>query len=68
MIGRVGTRFGEHGVNIVSAAVGHDAEDDGRARPAVMVVTTDGPVPQEVVDEIAASDGFVSGTAVSLHA
>ena len=26
MIGRVGTAFGEHGVNIVSAAVGAEAE------------------------------------------
>ena len=32
-----------------------------------MVVTTDGPVPPDIVDEIARSDGFVSGTAVSLR-
>ena len=31
MIGRVGTAFGEQGVNIDSAAVGH-APDDGDAR------------------------------------
>jgi len=65
MIGRVGTCFGEHGVNIVSAAVGLDPET-ADTKAAVMVVTTDGPVPQEIVDQIAASDGFVSGTAVSL--
>ena len=29
MIGRVGTAFGEHGVNIVSAAVGAEASGDG---------------------------------------
>ena len=29
MIGRVGTAFGEHGINIVSAAVGHVPEGDG---------------------------------------
>jgi D-3-phosphoglycerate dehydrogenase len=65
MIGRVGTCFGENGVNIISAAVGLDPETKD-SKAAVMVVTTDGPVPQEIVDEIAQSDGFVSGTAVSL--
>ena len=38
MIGRVGTAFGEHGVNIVSAAVGAEASGDGEA---VMALTTD---------------------------
>jgi D-3-phosphoglycerate dehydrogenase len=65
MIGRVGTCFGENGINIISAAVGLDPETKD-SKAAVMVVTTDGPVPQEIVDEIAQSDGFVSGTAVSL--
>ncbi len=31
-----------------------------------MVVTTDAPVPQDLVDEIVASDGFVGGRSVSL--
>ena len=31
-----------------------------------MVVTTDSPVPRDVVDEIAASQGFLAGRAVSL--
>jgi D-3-phosphoglycerate dehydrogenase len=83
MIGRVGTAFGEHGINIASAAVGHvpDAEESGdggvgavngesrdRARDglAVMVITTSAPVPQVVIDEIVASDGFVAGRTVSL--
>jgi D-3-phosphoglycerate dehydrogenase len=65
MIGRVGSTFGEAGVNIVSAAVGLDPEEK-ESKAAVMVVTTDGPVPQEIVDQIVASDGFVSGTSVSL--
>jgi D-3-phosphoglycerate dehydrogenase len=65
MIGRVGSTFGQAGVNIVSAAVGLDPEHK-ESKAAVMVVTTDGPVPQEIVDQIVASDGFVSGTAVSL--
>ncbi|UGS36263.1 phosphoglycerate dehydrogenase [Capillimicrobium parvum] len=66
MIGRVGTCFGENGVNIISAAVGLDPETKD-SLAAVMVVTTDGPVPPDIVDEIARSDGFVSGTAVSLR-
>jgi D-3-phosphoglycerate dehydrogenase len=66
MIGRVGTAFGDHGLNISSAAVGHVPED-GDEGLAVMVVTTDHPVPQQVVDEIVAFDGFVSGRAVALR-
>ncbi|HXA53631.1 MAG TPA: phosphoglycerate dehydrogenase [Solirubrobacteraceae bacterium] len=79
MIGRVGTIFGRHGINISSAAVGHTRDgtpahpshadspvsgDDRRL--AAMVVTTDAPVPREVVDEIVASEGFVGGWAVVL--
>ena len=63
MIGRVGTIFGAHGINIASAAVGHHPGGgpmpDGAS--AVMVVTTDAAVPAAVVDEIVASDGFVDG-------
>ncbi len=82
MIGRVGTIFGRHGINISSAAVGHTpdgashagvgAGSDDRGAPgedqrlAAMVVTTDAPVPREVVDEIVASEGFVGGWAVVL--
>jgi D-3-phosphoglycerate dehydrogenase len=69
MIGRVGTIFGEHGINIVSAAVGRqpDGSDDGsEGRLAAMVITTDAAVPREVLAEIVASDGFVAGRTVSL--
>jgi D-3-phosphoglycerate dehydrogenase / 2-oxoglutarate reductase len=65
MIGRVGTIFGEHGINISSAAVGH-TPDGGGERLAAMVVTTDAPVPDGVVQEIVASEGFVNGWAVDL--
>jgi D-3-phosphoglycerate dehydrogenase len=70
MIGRVGSAFGARGVNISSAAVGRQppGEDGGRADIAVMAVTTDAPVPGEVVEEIVASDGFLAGRAVSLAA
>jgi D-3-phosphoglycerate dehydrogenase / 2-oxoglutarate reductase len=62
MIGRVGTIFGEHGVNIDSAAVGAEAD----AHAAVMAVTTDAPVPDGLVREIVALDGFHGGRAVDL--
>jgi len=69
MIGRVGTIFGSHGINISSAAIGHtpDGRIDGEEqRLAAMVVTTDAAVPDEVVQEIVASDGFVNGWSVDL--
>ncbi len=74
MVGRVGTIFGEHGINISSAAVGHSPDggsgaDDGEAgaqRLAAMVVTTDAAVPGAVVQEIVDSDGFVNGWSVDL--
>ncbi|MGH2832598.1 MAG: phosphoglycerate dehydrogenase [Solirubrobacteraceae bacterium] len=69
MIGRVGMIFGEHGINISSAAVGHtpDGESDGdQKRLAAMVVTTDAPVPRPVLDEIVAAEGFVNGWSVEL--
>jgi D-3-phosphoglycerate dehydrogenase len=74
MIGRVGTIFGSHGINISSAAVGHvpdggeDAEDRSESgqRLAAMVVTTDTAVHDGVIEEIVASDGFVNGWSVDL--
>jgi D-3-phosphoglycerate dehydrogenase / 2-oxoglutarate reductase len=67
MLGRVGTLFGEHGVNIVSAAVGRQPDedpDDGRL--AAMAITTTSPVPRAVVEQIVSSDGFVAGQTVAL--
>ena len=68
MIGRVGTIFGQHGVNIVSAAVGREADErkskDGRL--AAMAITTDAAVPREVIEEIVAGEGFVAGRTVTL--
>jgi D-3-phosphoglycerate dehydrogenase len=68
MLGRVGTVFGRHGVNIVSAAVGRQPDEDpsGDGRLAAMVITTTTPVPREVVDEIVSSEGFVAGQTVAL--
>jgi D-3-phosphoglycerate dehydrogenase len=62
MIGRVGTLFGEEGVNIVSAAVG--AERGGET--AVMALTTDAEVRGEAIGKILALDGFSLGRSVDL--
>ena len=62
MIGRVGTVFGEEGVNIVSAAVG--AESGGER--AVMALTTDAPVREETIGKILALEGFAHGRSVDL--
>jgi D-3-phosphoglycerate dehydrogenase len=61
MIGRVGTIFGEHGVNIASAAVGAEEGAD-----AVMAVTTEEPVPDDLIASITGLDGFRDGRAVNL--
>jgi D-3-phosphoglycerate dehydrogenase / 2-oxoglutarate reductase len=70
MIGRVGTVFGEHGVNISAAAVGREPpgyDESRRGDLAVMAVTTDSPIPPEVVDAIVATDGFIAGRSVALE-
>jgi D-3-phosphoglycerate dehydrogenase len=75
MIGRVGTIFGAHGINISSAAIGHTPDGAGASdepagagqRLAAMVVTTDAAVPDAVVDQIVASEGFVNGWSVDLN-
>ncbi len=68
MIGRVGTILGHHDVNVISAAVGRDPDGQAEApgRLATMAITTDAAVPDDVVAEIVASDGFVDGRSVAL--
>ena len=62
MIGRVGTLFGEEGVNIISAAVG--AERTGEH--AVMALTTDAPVRAATIEKILGTEGFAVGRSVDL--
>jgi D-3-phosphoglycerate dehydrogenase / 2-oxoglutarate reductase len=62
MIGRVGTMFGEEGVNIVSAAVGAEQGGD----KAVMALTTDAPVRDETIERILGLEGFAIGRSVDL--
>ncbi len=61
MIGKVGTIVGEAGVNIDDMAVGSSPEGE----KALMVLATDSAVPQEVVEQLRATDGVVSVAAVS---
>jgi D-3-phosphoglycerate dehydrogenase len=63
MIGRVGTAFGDQGVNIVSAAVGAES---GGGHAAVMALTTDAPVRPDAVETILGLDGFSVGRSVDL--
>jgi D-3-phosphoglycerate dehydrogenase len=68
MLGRVGSLFGEHGVNIISAAVGRlpDDQRNSKGRLAAMAITTSAAVPDEVVEQIASSEGFFAGQTVPL--
>ena len=63
MVGRVGTLLGEAGININQMAVGRGREGDDLA---VMVLTTDAPVPRDLRDRIDALEGFQEGRAVDL--
>jgi D-3-phosphoglycerate dehydrogenase len=65
MLGRVGTMLGDASVNIVSAAVGWRPDESG-GEDAVMVVTADAAIPQDVVDSIVSTDGFIAGRTVGL--
>jgi D-3-phosphoglycerate dehydrogenase len=70
MLGRIGTVLGAHGINIDSAAVGRQPSDQPASKLpddlAAMVVTTRQPVPDDVLREIVAAEGWVSGRTVVL--
>jgi D-3-phosphoglycerate dehydrogenase / 2-oxoglutarate reductase len=81
MLGRVGTIFGAHGINIASAAVGRqppvgrhpDDEpdtvpggDDADCGLAAMVVTTRSAVPDGVLAEILAAENWVAARSIAL--
>ena len=64
MIGHVGTLLGEGGINISQMVVGRP---EGRPDDnAVMVLTTDAPIPRETLEKIVALEGFVEGRALTL--
>jgi D-3-phosphoglycerate dehydrogenase len=62
MLGRLGTALGDAGINIDSAAVGKEE----RPEEAVLLVTTDRAVPDDVLATITASPDFHDAKAVSL--
>jgi D-3-phosphoglycerate dehydrogenase len=74
IIGKVGTVFGNHQINIGSSIVGHGPDSHEVPGPggtsadgmATMVLTTDVCVPEAVVEEILGIDGFVAGRTVEL--
>lgn len=62
MIGKVGSMFGQEGVNIGSAAVGAEANGS----KAVMAVTADAPVSNHTIESILGLEGFDSGFSIEL--
>lgn len=60
MLGKVGTLFGEAGVNIENAVIG-----SGEGGPAVLAITAHEEIPRELVDRILELDGFEDGHVVS---
>jgi D-3-phosphoglycerate dehydrogenase len=67
MVGKVGTVFGQHGINIVSMAVGRQPEGSGGGGHAAMAITTDAPVARAVLDEILAMEGFADARTVGVE-
>jgi D-3-phosphoglycerate dehydrogenase len=66
MLGRIGTEFGRHGVNIVSAAVGRQPETDGVNELAAIAITTDAPVPQEALTALLSETDFEDARTLTL--
>jgi D-3-phosphoglycerate dehydrogenase / 2-oxoglutarate reductase len=62
MIGKVGTTLGEYGINIGNMAVGRIA----LGSPAIMAITVDEPVPDEVLNALIELPGVTDSRAVSL--
>jgi D-3-phosphoglycerate dehydrogenase len=64
MLGRLGTALGDAGINIISAAVGRQADED--SAEATLIVTTDAPVTAAVLDAVLATTDFFDARAVDL--
>jgi len=65
MLGRVGSALGAAGINIVSAAVGHRPDTNSEAE-AVMIVTTDTPVFDEVLSDLVSEPDFYAARSVDV--
>lgn len=66
MLGKIGTEFGNHGVNIISAGVGRHPADGSGDETAVMAISTDGAVPVSALQSLLAQDGFEDARSLSL--
>ena len=66
MLGRIGTELGQHGVNIVSAAVGRQPEIVEGPGHAAIAITTDAPVPSAALDALLAQDGIEEARTINL--
>jgi D-3-phosphoglycerate dehydrogenase len=62
MIGTVGSILGTAGVNIADMDVGTNAE----GAPALMAISTDAPVPRDVVNRLRAEPGILDARALEL--
>jgi D-3-phosphoglycerate dehydrogenase len=62
MIGRVGTIIGEAGVNIANMAVSRNRS----AGRALMILTLDSPLPDEILARLRAEPGFVEVRFIAL--
>lgn len=62
MIGKIGTKLGEYGINIGQMGVGREAKD----AKAVMALTLDEPLTAEQLDDLVASCGLADGKRVEL--
>jgi D-3-phosphoglycerate dehydrogenase len=62
MIGAIGSILGETGINIADMDVGTNAE----GAPALMAISTDTPVPREVVERLRAEPGVLDARAIEL--
>ncbi len=66
VIGKVGTIFGKHRVNIAQMSVGRESEQPGGE--AIGVLSLDSPPPPQAIDEVLATPGVLNVRVFALPA
>ncbi len=66
IIGKIGTVFGNHNVNIAQMAVGRDSDSPGGK--AIGVLNLDGKIPAEALEALLSVDGIHSAKSIDLPA
>lgn len=66
VIGKVGTTLGEHKINIANFSLGRERESSADPCEAVAVVHVDGPVPNQVLDELKKTPAVQQAKAIQL--